>query len=203
MTSLHVKCSVEECAGYITPKSAKGFCPKHYGRFLSTGDPRKTPTGFERGLPTKERFYRIGWKVDTSTGCWNWARSKTVDSDGYAQMVAIIDGTKTARASRVSYFIHRGSIPKGLFVLHSCDNRLCVNPEHLRVGTPKENTQDAKDRNRFPRNEEHSNTVIPSSDVVEIKRLYATRLYTQKTLSLKFNCSKSQIGNITRGEQRR
>lgn len=58
-----------------------------------------------------------------------------------------MDG-KTVRAHRASWILHNGSIPPGLHVLHSCDNPPCVNPEHLFLGTDKDNAQDRENKKR-------------------------------------------------------
>lgn len=75
----------------------------------------------------------------TITGCWIWMRSLTGSGYGHCGLDL---------AHRVSYKLYKGSIPEGLFILHSCDVRSCVNPDHLRAGTQQENVKDAVNRNR-------------------------------------------------------
>ena len=83
------------------------------------------------------------YSVDGRTGCWNWTAS--VRDNGYGQMQT---HKKVERAHRVSWEIHRGEIPDGMFVLHRCDNRLCVNPDHLYLGTHADNMRDITERGR-------------------------------------------------------
>lgn len=88
----------------------------------------------------EDRFWP---KVEKSAGCWLWRAA--IDTTGYGVMNA---GGRKAYAHRVSFELAHGPIPDGLEVLHSCDVRPCVNPDHLSVGTRTDNMQDAKAKGR-------------------------------------------------------
>lgn len=84
------------------------------------------------------RFKRC---VKRGKGCWLWMGDK--NQLGYGQLQERKAGyTFLWTAHRLSWMIYRGRIPKGLCVLHTCDNPSCVNPKHLWLGTHKDNMQD-------------------------------------------------------------
>lgn len=92
-----------------------------------------------------------------------------------------------------------GRIPEGLCVLHKCDNRGCINPDHLFIGTKKDNTQDMFNKKRNPqRGGSYSgkSAKLTKDQVIEIRKLYATGDFTQTYLGKKFNVSQRQIGHI-------
>jgi len=91
---------------------------------------------------TKESFLK---KVRIkSSGCWHFTGA--INTTGYG--VVGFKG-KVWQAHRLSYYFHNGAIPDGLMVLHKCDNRRCVNPDHLFLGTAKDNTQDMINKGRW------------------------------------------------------
>ena len=86
-------------------------------------------------------------RIKKTESCWLWCG--TTNYYGYG--VLLMPGEKPVRAHRYSYELHKGKIPESMVILHSCDNPLCVNPDHLSVGTRLDNNRDAvkKRRNAF------------------------------------------------------
>ena len=91
---------------------------------------------------TQDQLDRFWAKVDKSGDCWEWTGA--INNKGYGQ---IRIHWKCYLAHRASYLIHYGEINKPA-LLHSCDNRKCVRPDHLREGTVKENNRDMADKGR-------------------------------------------------------
>ena len=130
--------------------------------------------------------------------CWEWIAH--IDKDGYGK--AKING-RTLRAHRVSYELTYGKVPNGLLVCHKCDNRSCVNPKHLFLGTDKDNMRDKANKNRCNQKGEKNNASKYSDHIIKpIRDLYNTGLYSHKDLTKKIGISKSQIGRIVIGESR-
>ena len=90
----------------------------------------------------QERF-ESKCEPEPTSGCWLWTGA--VDGDGYGVLYNSGDDRKT---HRISWMIRFGPIPKGMSVLHKCDNPPCVNPDHLFLGTALDNMHDAMKKGR-------------------------------------------------------
>ena len=103
---------------------------------------------------------------EPNSGCWLWIAN--MYSNGYGQ---IKFNGRPRGAHRVSWQLHRGDIPEGLCVCHRCDNRACVNPDHLFLGTYADNVADqiAKGRLNPPRGERQGNSKLTANDVLAIR----------------------------------
>ena len=159
------------------------------------------------------RFRRY-FDVTSSTECWNW--NGRLRPSGYGCFRIILKfgcPRKNFLAHRVAYAIETGSDPANLLVLHSCDNRKCVNPSHLRTGTNKDNTTDLFLRNRMPigglglkgdqsfarlhpeklkRCEKNGNAKLTNEQVITMRKLFAEGT-SRKKLATMFGKAKSVI----------
>lgn len=139
--------------------------------------------------PLKERFWA---NVKRGPHCWEWG-GRDVNQYGHGR---IRIGPKSAGrigTHRLSFQLFYGPIPKGLQVLHSCDNPRCVNPKHLYVGTPADNMRDKVERGRIPRGEEAGTAKLTESQVLEIRNNFIPWKCSAMGFARKFGVSRSTI----------
>lgn len=138
-------------------------------------------------------------KVDKTEKCWLFR-------NGTKRMVygTIGIGGKTVKSHILSWLIHNGSIPDGLYVCHKCDNRPCVRPEHLFLGTQSDNMKDAMNKGRIsvPRTGNkkqgvrRNNAKLNDIAVREIRDYFETYPSSYEELGLRFNVSASAIWKV-------
>ena len=156
----------------------------HYQRFKKYGNPLG---GTKNHAPPEERFLRFVVKTDA---CWKWSGKK---NNGYGVLSKGSKKDGYFLAHRFSWELHnKQSIPDGMFVMHKCDNPECCNPEHLIIGTPKENTQDmiAKGRRRLvaPLGAENGKSVLNEEKVKFIRSSDLSHAKLARLLEVSLNC---------------
>lgn len=169
---------------------------------------KKTPIQVPN--PTQSDLDRFWGRVQKSDGCWNWT-GKNLAPGGYGRFSL---GRRWFRANRVSYKIHYGICPVDRFVCHSCDNPLCVRPNHLFLGTHVDNMKDMHLKNRHAignrhrsvtapesvaRGEDHWHAKITEEDVRTICREYVPNSNAGE-LARRFGISRSMIWHIASGK---
>lgn len=133
----------------------------------------------------------IVWKVDDNS-CWNC--TSHAKSCGYPQ---ISRNNKTITLHRFMYEKHKGPIPKGMLVRHSCDNPGCINPRHLLVGSCADNSNDMVSRHRQARGETSGMSKLTELQVLEI---YNNRSVLYTEFAKKFNVTSGTICSIQKGK---
>lgn len=140
--------------------------------------------------------------TETASGCWIW--NGCLNGGGYGLIRIGGRAGRTEKAHRASYVAFVGRIEGGLHVLHKCDVRRCINPDHLFLGTNAENMvdRDAKGRGVIPRlsGERCPWAKLDASSVKEIRRLLDDGA-TQSSLSARFGVSQALISMICSGER--
>jgi hypothetical protein len=139
----------------------------------------------KRNSPFEDRFI-----PEPNSGCWLWLGG--TQSKGYG-----VFGPKKAKvlASRFSYEKYRGPVPAKLHVLHKCDTPSCVNPNHLFVGTRRDNMQDASRKGRMHPGEADGMAKLTQQQVDQIRQ-DASNGISNASLAQQFNVHRSQISRI-------
>lgn len=137
-----------------------------------------------KSIDLEEKFWSKVNK-NTETGCWEWIGSLNMHGYGQFQANRIPIGSH-----RFSWELKHGSIPNGLWVLHRCDNRKCVNPDHLFLGSNKENQIDSIKKGRRPE------VRLTIDKAREIRKLYKLGKLNKQQLADSFGISYSHTAQI-------
>ncbi len=156
-----------------------------------------------------EKFNAQITKTET---CWIWTGYK--DAKGYGR-ISFRDGKRVIHifAHRFSYSIIKGDIPKGMNICHKCDNPICVNPEHLFIGTTQDNVNDRVNKNRSAKGikngththpetrhigSTHKISKLKERDILVIKEMAKAGL-SHRRISKLFDISRPRISQIIKG----
>jgi len=156
------------------------------------GDNMRTGRPKEK-LTLEEKFWTFVNKKGIND-CWNWKGNHF--KQGYGRMYH--HSTKEGKAHRLSYMINTGEIPEGALVCHTCNNKSCVNPKHLYVGTNDDNMRDLANSGIL-KGEKNPASKLTVFEVLRIRRIYAKRGKNTYELSKQYNVSQILISQIIRG----
>jgi hypothetical protein len=149
---------------------------------------------WRHGKSPETRFWeKVNLSNKTSSDCWEWIGLKS--SKGYGVFKVDNENVST---HRYSWILHFGNIPNKLYVCHKCDNPSCVNPNHLFLGTQKDNMQDMSKKGRASNSVGTNNprAKLSDKDVYEIRRLKSMGIKSNQLVKI-FRTPLSTIVNIT------
>jgi hypothetical protein len=189
-----MKCAFDECERDAV---CKGYCDKHYRRVLRRGDvndygSRKVAEG-----DAIERFHQK-YEINESS-CWIWTGGTRPNSKGVPYPRHWTDDFKSIGAHRFSFELVHGAIPQGMYVCHKCDTPLCVNPDHLFLGSHQDNMRDmvAKQRSFTGRGEDKKGrSKLTNQQADQIRKMSMSH----SNIGAMFGVSATTIGRIKRRE---
>jgi|WetSurMetagenome_2_1015567.scaffolds.fasta_scaffold34565_3 hypothetical protein len=138
----------------------------------------------------EERFWN---KVNIKDSeCWEWKGA--IGSDGYGHFG--VSKGKIVLAHRYSFVLSGKVLKNKEVVMHICNNKKCVNPNHLESGSQSDNMKDAASKNRMKYGENHHMTKLNKKQINQIRMLWKKGLITQKNISKLFKTSQQTISRI-------
>lgn len=184
-------CSIDGCD---RRHYAKSYCQSHYNRVRDTGVEGPAVGRKPRARRTPDEALRHrGWVVAES-GCWEWSGAS---SKGRAW---ISQGQEMVPAYRLAYEAWVGPIPEGIYVCHHCDNPLCINPDHLFLGTHDDNMADMTIKGRSTHGKRNGQAKLSPEQVRAIPEMVRAGK-TQSEIGRMFGVSRSAIALIVQGRR--
>jgi hypothetical protein len=154
---------------------------------VAGGSLRKVP--FKERRPLTDRFWAKVVVVPYDRGCWIWVGATAgVPRREYGCLGFL---NRVEKAHRISWILHTGPIPEGMDVLHRCDVRTCVRPDHLFLGTDKENVEDRQSKQRHAFGERNGKSKLTTSLALEIMALYEPRKFGQRKIARRLGLKES------------
>lgn len=133
-------------------------------------------------------------QIDNESDCWIWPNN--IFNNGYGAIGIIINGVRKWKpVHRVAFEVFKSPIQERMFVLHKCDNKRCVNPEHLHLGTQQDNMNDMVQRGRSLKGEINPQAILTKEQAIEVK--YGNT--PTRVLTKKFGVHRDTIRSIRKG----
>lgn len=141
------------------------------------------------------RFWsKVGFTANPNC-CWEY--NGTVNERGYGYIDLIHeDKRQKFKAHRLSYFLTNKKDPVGYVVMHNCDNRKCCNPNHLELGSDKNNLEDCKKKGRNNIGEKNGQAVRTKEQVLEIRKLFSDGIMSRHEIANKFKIPYNSVVSI-------
>lgn len=178
---MKTKCLVSGCTENT---KSNGRCSSHFMIWYHSGQDRQPTKPYGRSTEESLLFY-----VDSDGGgCWEWGGFTT--GSGYGRFAG-------KAAHRLAYETWVGTIPEGHVVRHKCDNRPCINPDHLETGTQADNARDRVERGRSAIGLSAGKSKFSAEEVLEIRSLYHDGL-GMRAIARMFDAHHKTISGIVR-----
>lgn len=172
-----------------TPRFCSGECR---GKAVYQWRSRRGFSWKEKSDEEIEKMMKICFldRIEKTESCWIWTGSKT--NRGYG--IFTITG-KVMSAHRLAWKIHKGEIPNGLIIRHLCNNPICVNPDHLALGTFQDNSDDRVKAGNTQKGSKNNLAKLNESQVIEIKKLLKQGI-SGAEVGRRFGVTRSGINSI-------
>ncbi len=175
-------CCVSGCSSNVF---CRDYCGKHYNRLKRTGTLERETVSAEDA----QRYLESLWEAPTRAECIEWPYGQGTNGYGSAR----VNGEKMG-AHRAALMVRSSPIDNRMQSAHNCGNRRCVNPDHLRWATPRENASDRLKHGTDMRGSKASRSRLTETDVLEIRASSAV----QRVLAQKYGVSRSAVSAIQR-----
>ena len=170
---------------------------------MSTSDRGPVAGDRQERITDPETIHRFVTKIEypeqySTEECFEWGGAPHKDDDDLYGKFWL--SGQCRRTHRVAYRISAGPIPAEMCILHSCHNRRCVNTEHLRLGTPEENTKDAIEEGTFYQPSAGERRDSLTDEQVRRIRDLREKGWTHKDIADEVGTSRATVGRVLRGE---
>lgn len=197
-------CSVKGCNRL---RRGGKLCEMHYYRMRRYGDLKKRghEKVYDRKVPILEHLVAklLRGVRKLPNGCWISDTAIANPETGYREVVIDIHGRPKARqyAHRLSYRHFKGPIPRGRQVCHACDNPPCCNPDHLFVGTRRDNMEDMVSKGRHYRGQNNRPAFLTDANVLAMYRLYDKGELSQYEIGRRFGVHRTYVWLVLHGRR--